>query len=212
MTMGQSINEIAQALESGGTTGSVPLDETRYRDMRRIWMRNTHYCWTCRGHGRRSWRHRDGGWKQRLADSPDGIQLSDHEQPVFANRYLSSRLRLVLRHRLHQHGSQLALSAGEAVSKDWFSLASGKIPCDNAAGARGCAAHGNGLFTITGTTENRSCSSPFHQQEPRKAAVAQPRLSCWETWSTCGGKQVEGFRKTVFSFRRRSAPGRDLCK
>ncbi|HZN44233.1 MAG TPA: hypothetical protein VFB56_02830 [Nitrospiraceae bacterium] len=123
MTMVQSINEIAQALASGGTTESVPLDETRYRayathlDAKYPMLPDVPGSWQAVLETQGL-----GGWKQRLADSPDGIQLSDQEQTVFANRYLSSRLRLVLRHRLHQHGSQLALSAGEAVSKDWFSL------------------------------------------------------------------------------------------
>ena len=40
---------------------------------------------------------------------------------------------------------------------------SGKIPCDNAAGAPGCAALGIGRFTITRITENKNCSSPFRQ-------------------------------------------------
>lgn len=123
MPMVHSIAETAQALESRGTTESIPFDETRYReyathlDTKFPLLLDAPDPWQTvletQGFG---------GWKQRLADSPAGMQLSDQERPAFTKRYLSSRLRPILMHRLHQHGSQLALLAGEAVSKDWFSL------------------------------------------------------------------------------------------
>ncbi len=121
--MVQSINETAQALESHDTTESTPLDETRYR----AYATHLDTTYPLLPDAPEPWQavletQGLGGLKQRLADSPDGMQLSDQEQAAFAKRYLSTRLRSVLRHRLHRHGSQLALSAGEAVSKDWFGL------------------------------------------------------------------------------------------
>ncbi len=123
VTIVQSIHEIAQALESVDTMESGFLDETRYHayathlDTKYPLFPDTQESW-------QAVLERQGlaGWKKRLADSPDGMPLSDQEQSVFVKQYLSSRLRFVLRYRLHQNGSELALSAAEAVSKNWFNL------------------------------------------------------------------------------------------
>ena len=161
--------------------------------MRCIWMRNTHCCRTRRGHGRRSWRHRDS--EDGNSDLP--ILLMAYSSATKNNRCLQTGIchyvfGLYSDTGCTSVGVNLLYRPAKRCRKTGLVSVSGKIPCDNAADARGCAAHGNGLFTITGTTENRSCLSPFHQQEPCKTAVAQPRLSCWETWFTCGGSKWKG--------------------